>query len=731
MKRQAASDHPLILYAESLFLTELYTLVYLASAVQWTSGGAVGRTLSFCIGAVLLAAIHFLLRGCVRVEMPRFCWTDAVALLLFCYLYLSRAPISDLAWDTENYHIYAQESLLRDPFRMDFFPVRSINLNMLIFGEMVAGTFRHVLGYRLGTVYTLLILITAYFQLKRLLRLLGVRWRESGLSLAAALAVLSDGMLLLLGCYYVDTLSVPLILEALLFLFRQEEVPGKAALWLGYVAGMAVSLKVSNAYLVLILAAVWLVLNRKGLRLLSVAGAALTALLPLALFLIRGWIYAGNPLFPYANEVFRSPLFFTDQTVNQYADLDGRFGPETLQQALLWPFYILTDPHRMSDERFTTGRLAISYVTLFLALATGVRKKDRKLWGFATIYGLFYLVYLIPMQGYLRYLVVLDLMGGAMTVALLAAAFRTEKNRKDLLTIPRRGIALALAAALLGQTGWLLWQHQTTAEADTAERLPLPVNAENWMRQLAYTGKDRKEAVDPEITAAIDVWLTPLMGSSYATMIDPGKPMWGVGSQVLSTPDTEEEQMALFQSARDQGLRLWCAVSSWAADQHVQTLNKYGFRVINSRPVHLSFTQDSDAMLLECEWVGREGDGAYSPAATTWTIIDTDLSAWENVTVAVSMSGKVSKWEEGDASYVFVVELIDPEGHLVERLEPMTLTYGGESEQLRLENLAERNIRTLRIYPDGEPLPGALMIIQHDGELTDAGLAAWMDVKYR
>ncbi len=725
MEKRIRGGSALKLHGESVLLMGVYSLVLLASCLQWGSGGAVSRAVSFGLAAAALIALGVLGRGRVRVEGPRLSWADAVPLLLFLWLYVSRMPIPDLAWDTENYHIYAQESLMRDPFGMDYFPVRSINLNMLILGELVAGAFRHLLGYRLGTVYTLLVMAVAYFQVKRLLRLLGVRWREGWVALAAAAAVLADGMVLLMGSYYVDTLSVPLILEALLFLLREEENPGRAALWLGYVAGMAVSLKLSNAYLAVILAAVWLVRRWKGLRFSRVLGAACMAVLPLALFLVRGWVYAANPVFPYANELFHSPYFFDEISVNEFADLNGRFGPETWQQALLWPVYILSHPKRMSDELFTTGRLLISQVAMVGALGVGLRQRDRRLWGFALLYAAFYGVYLGPLQGYLRYIVALDLMGAALTCALAAACLRGTGLRA--LRVCAAGV---LSLALAGQTGWLLWQNQTSP-AETAERQPLLADPADWAAGLQWVGRDRGEAIDPAVTGQVDAWIAPLMGASYEVLIDPNKPLYGVGSQVLSTPETEEQQMILFQQAREEGRRLWCAVSSWAADEQILTLNRYGFRVVNARPVHTNCTPVRiDPMLLECEWVGREGDDAYSPAATTWTIVDTDLSAWRAVTVAVSMSGNVSKWPEEEA-HTFVVELLDAEGHLVERLDPLVLRYTDESVQLRLEDLEARGIRTLRIYPDGEPLPGALLIVQHSGELTDSGLAAWMDQKYR
>ena len=722
MREQSRSGGRLTLHGESLLLVELYTLVLLAAMIQWFTGGAVSRGISFVAGALLLAAAHLPLRNRVRVLPPRVHWSDGLALAVFVFIYLSRMTVPDLAWDTENYHIYAQDSLLRDPFQFDYFPVRSINLNMLILGELFSGAFRHLLGYRLGTVYTLLILIVAYFQIKRLLRQLGITWREGWVSLGAAVTVLADGMLLLMGCYYVDTLSVPLILEALLFLTGDRQEARKGTVWLGYLAGMAVSLKASNAYLVIPLAVIWLILIRRELRVSTLLWTVAAAVVPLALFLVRGWVYSGNPLFPYANGVFKSPWFFEDLTVNEYADFNSRFGPETWQQALLWPFYVLTNPHRMSDEAMTTGRLAVSFLTIPPALILGFRRKNRKLWGIAALYVLFDLIYLGPLQGYLRYIVVLDLLGTVMTLALLAAVLKPGEHWLF------RGLSALLAAGLLCQTGVMIWKNQTTS-AETAERMPLLADPEGWMAGWPLVLQDRGETVDPAVTGQADVWIAPVMGAGYEILIDPNKPLWGIGPQVLSTPESVEEQLKRITQAGEQGLRLWCAVSSWYAGEQVHLLNKYGFRVVNARPVHVSFTPQIDPMMLECVWAGPE-EIPYSPAATTWTIIDTDLYRWDRVTVGVCMSGTISRWQDPEA-YGFIVELLDADKNLVERLDNISLTYGEEAVQLHLENLTERGVKYLRLYPEGDQLPGALLIIEHDGELTEAGYEAWLEDKAR
>jgi hypothetical protein len=74
------------------------------------------------------------------------------------------------------------------------------------------------------------------------------------------------------------------------------------------------------------------------------------------------WIRFSNPLFPYFNQIFKSPMAM----ISDYRD--ARFIPTTWQDALFFPFLIVKDSLRTGEVPFKDLRFAFFWAALFLAL---------------------------------------------------------------------------------------------------------------------------------------------------------------------------------------------------------------------------------------------------------------------------------------------------------------------------------------------------------------------------
>ena len=142
----------------------------------------------------------------------------------------------------------------------------------------------------------------------------------------------------------------------------------------------------------------------------------------------------GNPLFPYYNDIFRSPW------ADPVSFSATRFGPKSWLEWLGFPFVLLWKLEDfVSEPQFRDARPALLYVLAIVAL---VWRRPARIaldprWRFLTIFFVGSLVAWAVMYRIFRYLVPLELLAGAF-IALLVARL-----------VPPRRVAWALAAAFV------------------------------------------------------------------------------------------------------------------------------------------------------------------------------------------------------------------------------------------------------------------------------------------
>jgi len=98
------------------------------------------------------------------------------------------------------------------------------------------------------------------------------------------------------------------------------------------------------------------------------AGTALTG----GFWLLEMWQRFQNPLFPYFNEVFKSPW----GSIGSYRD--ERFIPKNLAMWLLFPFWFNVDPTQVGEVGFRDLRFPLLYVLLLALLVRALLKRLRK-----------------------------------------------------------------------------------------------------------------------------------------------------------------------------------------------------------------------------------------------------------------------------------------------------------------------------------------------------------------
>ncbi len=371
----------------------------------------------------------------------------------------------DLNFDLLNYHYYDGYAFLHDRLDRDIVPAGQQGFQaplIHVFHYLgIAHLPPRLFGFLLGVVHGLNLPLVFLLGLAVLQRE-DSRPRYGLALLAAIVGSLGPAAISLLGTTFGDNLVSLPALAALLLVLRDDEAPPRldpstAALAAGALAGCATGLKLTMASFQVALfvaaAVAWERGRRRWVRLaLLAAGSTLGFLLSSGFWYWRLAQRFGNPVFPFANWLFRSPYHSTE------GFRDARWMAHSAFD-LLRPFVdtALGHPQRfleigMRDLRFLLLLLAALLVLLVWARSLGRGGPapillDRRAVAFAAYWLTAYLVWAWVFY-YYRYIALLEFTAPLLLFVLL----------RPLVPAPRRlAIASALAAAIVLTTHSESW----------------------------------------------------------------------------------------------------------------------------------------------------------------------------------------------------------------------------------------------------------------------------------
>ncbi len=431
----------------------------------------------------------------VNKSSPSF-WIIVVLPLVF--VYLIRVPFPDTSFDVWGLRLFHGERGLTGHIYLpgEFFPTAApFNPTP----DMLTGIFRHLLGYRLGTIINLLVLVWAGTILDSLLRP-----HIEGPKLRAALVLAClwvEHVLFEINNYMPDLLALPLLLEATRLVVspptdkRQQHTCVRVA----FLIGAAVAIKLSNAAVALPII-VLCALQRRPRGLQPLAAETFTSLAvfaaPLIPFMV--WVYnlTGNPIFPLYNFIFKSA--FHPPTIGW----DSRWGGFGAYEILAWPILIFFEPHRTAELVAYSGRLSLGFIIALVCVLFfwRVNVQIRKL-VFILLTGT--LLWSLTM-GYIRYGLYLELLSGLLSVAVICVLV---KRRAASLWL--RGLAVCLCVLLGAQfalaSSYVLrleWSLRPTVFDQPAA----------FVKGMSYLLRDRSIRVllnprERELIDAVDVWV--------------------------------------------------------------------------------------------------------------------------------------------------------------------------------------------------------------------------------
>lgn len=385
----------------------------------------VSQIISYIISAALLFIIYIFIRKNIKIVLNKFNVVDILIFLFLTSIFILRIAIPDSSFDTLNYHLYIQENAFADNVNYNFFPARWINTFSFPLADRVHYFFRTFLGYRLGLIFNFITMLVIYFQVKELLR--KIIGNDNLVSFLSALVIITEQILTNMITYYVDLLAIPIFLEIMLIVLsskQESEVTNVQNYFVLLLAGIAVSLKVSNVFIIIPFAIIYIFRYWKSFNYKTFLFGIPLVLFPVFVYILNNYLQTGNPFFPFYNSIFKSDYLNLDNWMETF------YGPKSIIERLFWPIYVIFNPRRAHDTDVYYGRIGfgfiIAIVVLILFFKNAIFSKNRKL-SILEIYSLFFiamcLVWQNFMMGYIRYALVLDVLAGVILVLFIYKYF--------------------------------------------------------------------------------------------------------------------------------------------------------------------------------------------------------------------------------------------------------------------------------------------------------------------
>lgn len=292
----------------------------------------------------------------------------------------------DNNWDLRNYHWYNPYALLEGRMGFDLAPAQTPTFyNPLLdvpFFLAAQALPARVLSFLLGLIQGCNFILL-FFLARRSLNLPS---SARGLLAAAAIAVVGlvgAGHIGMIGATFYDNILSLFVLGAVLVVISDAELfvagPLKTALLraagAGALVGLAVGFKLpSQVFAVGICFGLLFIpgpfLRRFWLSFVCGLGVIAGFLVTGGWWIARMWREFSNPLFPYMNDIFRSPWALAESY------RDTRFLPKTVGEAITFPFRFVADSKIASEISFTDWRIAVAAAVLIVtALLLIVRRR--------------------------------------------------------------------------------------------------------------------------------------------------------------------------------------------------------------------------------------------------------------------------------------------------------------------------------------------------------------------
>ncbi len=559
----------------------------------------------------------------VAERTPRRFWLIVGVPLLF--IYAMRVAYPDVSFDVFNYRLLHAERSLRGTLFApgDFFPSPAPYNSV---PDIVTGICRSLLGYRLGTIANLLVMLwTAQIVEKFLRPYIERGWLRA---VGVLLVVLAEHMLFEINNYMADLLALPLLLEATRlalgtgsktsgswlipaseyragstpdashpygrgqamplqkFSLPEEEAKQERIrmVRIALLLGASVAFKLTNVAMAIpvILVYAYFILRRRFLwrdlpvsLLLSLVAFA-APLVPFSLYI---YAQTGSPVFPVFNGIFKSPYWPAN------SGWDRRWGAFELREVLAWPVLITFKPERLSELAVYSGRISFGFVVAFGGLLFARRDGRIGALSFMMILGA---LLWSASTGYIRYALFLELLAGILVVSLAASLAREAFP----LPSPLKFAFVSLLSLSLVVQVWFACLYVSRAE--WSMRWTLFENYRAFLSESKNLLRDQSlrkflSAEDRRMFDGVDVWVeSAIKTSGIEVMLNRRAPIIGVRTEeYFVNPESKEKFARAF--AATSGKRVFTLCFAEDYNDALKTLKSRGLAAGRTQAVRIPY----------------------------------------------------------------------------------------------------------------------------------------------
>jgi len=436
----------LILISAFCWLSDLIDLLFYFFKIESAHKHVYSRTASAAILFCVLVTIGYFFnkkypyrlwlkdKTYRKHEWSLFLLVSAPVILLGLF----RSIFPDQNFDTYHFELYLQE--------YDFsenkvnFAAAAIRSYYFPLPERIFALFRHALGYRLGTIFNTFLLVTiiasAFDFIKKFVALHEIDRKYKVIILASLslFAMLADNTLFIIGSYKPDLIGIPVLLELLYISFLGEDtmLPKKNRyIYFFLLASLTITYKLTYLPYVGILSLLFFFKNYNTYPAVQRFSIPLLVLFFPSIYMGYNLIETGNPIFPFFNSIFHSPLYPAANFK------DDRWGHKKAYELFIFPIVTLLDKKRSNEWELYSYRLLFGYLISLGTIAYYFVQR-RKNAADSFLKQLFYLSLLaiifdyscLITTGYYRYGVIVEVMYG-----LVISLWILHLNKKSILVL--------------------------------------------------------------------------------------------------------------------------------------------------------------------------------------------------------------------------------------------------------------------------------------------------------
>lgn len=563
-----------------------------ARLVSYLALGTVTQPmLCSAVGIISVVFVISLFRKKITFTRIDFCIWDLIFLSLFFFFILDKLPFPDTSADTGSVEVAVSSFAFTDklegmkPFLPGIAAWYSLPCRLFYYA-------REIFGYRGAILLNYFAVVVAYYKIKQLFLIFAVKFgyvNTMKKHISPVAAVISVMAMCSLYNYYfitgatiqkVDVLMIVLFFELIRIIVSDDDskitVP-----YAGVICGFIIALKLISIVFVIPLA-VWYCIDRKlfsvqGIRWICCAGAI--AVVIVAPYILYSLALTHSPIFPFYNNIFHSPY------AAESATRDGRWGPHSMIELLLWPIIsFISHGAGYSELAFNSGAILLGEIVSFFILIFRVKNKEvSPLFPLAIVF-LTSTFFWSAATGYARYGIFLEIFAFVLLFLLIIFFMLNRIKRKLFFIIPFLFIGILPMETTVNTMAERPWEwswRQTILQQDKTAYF------QAFRSNIPFLFHDRDVTDDLALKAKfakVKTWISISTWTHLAIYANPDAnffPIFGVPS-----PNPRDVTDNYFETHSSDEMYVLC--QSFIDENKLSEFNDYGFVVVESEDVKLN-----------------------------------------------------------------------------------------------------------------------------------------------